>query len=202
MTTRKALNGKPYAGSPRVWSDEVENAPAATPRCGSPLHRQLIRILCTALASVAFAATAADRTVTANWTLAQDEVVDGSLIVPFGVTVDLNGHRLTAKGLHSGSAPILTDGDSVQYEQLEYVITTGGENGEYVQTTYVPGTKDRVELLVEFFDDLNHFLYSTRDNNYSNAFSCYRKSGSATRFDFGSNQGELSVSTTANGNRY
>ena len=164
--------------------------------------KRLTRMLCTAISSVACVATAADRTVSANWTLTQDETIDGSLIVPSGVTVDLNGHRLTAKGLHSGSAPILTDGDSVQYEQLEYVITTGGANGEYVQTTYVPGTKDRVELLVEFFDDLNHFLYSTRDNNYSNAFSCYRKSGAATRFDFGSNQGELKVSTTANGNRY
>ena len=164
--------------------------------------KKLARMLCTALSSVACVATAADRTVSANWTLTQDETIDGSLIVPSGVTVDINGHRLTAKGLHSGSAPILTDGDSVQYEQLEYVITTGGANGEYVQTTYVPGTKDRVELLVEFFDDLNHFLYSTRDNNYSNAFSCYRKSGAATRFDFGSNQGELKVSTTANGNRY
>ncbi|MBQ6339226.1 MAG: hypothetical protein IJI36_08785 [Kiritimatiellae bacterium] len=159
-------------------------------------------MVCTTLSSVACVATAADRTVSANWTLTQDETIDGSLIVPSGVTVDLNGHRLTAKGLHSGSAPILTDGDSVQYEQLEYVITTGGANGEYVQTTYVPGTKDRVELLVEFFDDLNHFLYSTRDNNYSNAFSCYRKSDAVTRFDFGSNQGELAVSTTANGNRY
>ena len=164
--------------------------------------KKLTRILCTALSSVACVATAADRTVSANWTLTQDETIDGSLIVPSGVTVDLNGYRLTAKGLHSGSAPILTDGDSVQYEQLEYVITTGGANGEYVQTTYVPGTKDRVELLVEFFDDLNHFLYSTRDNNYSNAFSCYRKSGAVTRFDFGSNQGDLTVSTTANGNRY
>ncbi len=162
----------------------------------------MMRLIGAGALAFSLSAAAADRTVSENWTLTQNETVDGSLIVPSGVTVDLNGFKLTAQGLHSGSAPILTDENDLQYEQLEYVITTGGANGEYVQTTYVPGTKDRVELLVEFFDDLNHFLYSTRDNNYSNAFSCYRKSGASTRFDFGSNQGDLSVSTTANGNRY
>ena len=29
MTTGKALNGKPYAGNPHVWFDEVEVALAA-----------------------------------------------------------------------------------------------------------------------------------------------------------------------------
>ena len=51
--------------------------------------KKLTRILYTALSSVACMATAADRTVSANWTLSQDETIDGSLIVPSGVTVDL-----------------------------------------------------------------------------------------------------------------
>jgi hypothetical protein len=161
--------------------------------------KKLTRILCTALSSVACVATAADRTVSANWTLTQDETIDGSLIVPSGVTVDLNGHRLTAKGLHSGSAPILTDGDSVQYEQLEYVITTGEQ---YVPTTYTPANTDRAEILVEFSDNSNGFLFSTRDKDYRNSFSCFRKSNTVTRFDLSETQKDLSISTTVNGNRY
>ena len=42
MTTRKALNGKPYAGNPHVRFDEGEVAPAATPRRGSLLYKQLM----------------------------------------------------------------------------------------------------------------------------------------------------------------
>ena len=51
--------------------------------------KKLARMLCTAISSVACVATAADRTVSANWTLSQDETIDGSLIVPSGVTVDI-----------------------------------------------------------------------------------------------------------------
>ena len=39
MATRKALNGMPYAGSPRVRFDEGEVASAATPRRGSLLYK-------------------------------------------------------------------------------------------------------------------------------------------------------------------
>ena len=38
MTTRKALNGKPYVGNPHVRVDEEAGAPAATPRRGSRLY--------------------------------------------------------------------------------------------------------------------------------------------------------------------
>ena len=41
----------------------------------------------------------ADETVTADYTLNADETVDGVLTVETGVTVDLNGHKLTVKGL-------------------------------------------------------------------------------------------------------
>ena len=159
----------------------------------------MIRLIGAGALAFSLSAAAADRTVTENWTLTQNETIDGALIVPSGVTVDLNGFKLTAQGLHSGSAPILTDGDSVQYEQLEYVITTGGQ---YVQTTYTPANTDRAEILVEFSDNSNGFLFSTRDNNYKNAFSCYRKSNAVTRFDLSETQKDLSISTEVNGNRY
>ena len=42
---------------------------------------------------------AADRTISANYALSADETVDGVLTVASGVTVDLNGHNLTVKGL-------------------------------------------------------------------------------------------------------
>ena len=152
-----------------------------------------------ALALAAFLPSyAADRTVSENWILTQDETVDGSLVIPSGVTVDLNGYKLTAQGVHSGSAPILTDDEDAEYEQLEYVITSN----RYVQTTYVPGNTDRAEMLVELPDNSNGFLFSTRDSNYKNAFSCYRLSHSQTRFDLRGEQKTLSVDTTANNNRY
>ena len=46
MTRGKALDGKPYAGNPHVRFDEGEVAPAATPRRGSLLYRQLGRGTC------------------------------------------------------------------------------------------------------------------------------------------------------------
>ena len=61
MTTRKALNGKPYAGNPHVRFDEGEVAPAAKPRRGSLLYkRETIAITAFCLLhSLAFAYTSA-----------------------------------------------------------------------------------------------------------------------------------------------
>ena len=42
---------------------------------------------------------AADRTISADYMLTADETVDGVLTVDAGATVDLNGHKLTVKGL-------------------------------------------------------------------------------------------------------
>ena len=51
-------------------------------------------IVCMALPSFA-----ADRTISSNYTLTADETVDGILTVESGVTVDLDGHKLTVGGL-------------------------------------------------------------------------------------------------------
>ena len=57
-------------------------------------------------------AQAADRTISANYTLTGDETVDGVLTVESGVTVDLNGFRLTVQGL-AGDGTITCDPDFV-----------------------------------------------------------------------------------------
>ena len=41
MTIRKALNGKPYAGSPHVRFDACDVAPSEKPRCGALLYKKI-----------------------------------------------------------------------------------------------------------------------------------------------------------------
>ena len=55
MTTGKVLNGKPYAGNPHVWFDEVEVALAAAPRRGSLLYNAKIKKVFAALLFMAAA---------------------------------------------------------------------------------------------------------------------------------------------------
>lgn len=76
-------------------------APAATSRRGSLLYEaKMIRAAVAAIcAAAALPSWAADRTISANYALSADETVDGVLTVASGVTVDLNGHNLTVKGL-------------------------------------------------------------------------------------------------------
>ena len=59
--------------------------------------RAALAAICVAM--VALPSWAADRTITSDYTLSADETVDGTLTVAPGVTVDLNGHNLTVKGL-------------------------------------------------------------------------------------------------------
>ena len=74
---------------------------------------------------MAFAAVAAgamlqshaiDNPVMADYTLNADETVDGVLTVETGVTVDLNGHKLTVKGLAG-------DGTITQAYRLDTTVT-------------------------------------------------------------------------------
>ena len=146
----------------------------STALCAAFLLKKVMLLMGVGVLALSLGVTAEDRTVTEDWTLTQDETIDGSLILPSGVTVDLNGHRLTAAGLHSGSAPILADGEGVQYEQLEYVMVTGEQN---VPTTYTPTTTDRAEMQIVFTDASSGFLFCTRDADAKNQFGCYRVSG-------------------------
>ena len=116
-TTRKALNGKPYAGNPHVRFDEGEVASAAMPRRGSLLYvarkvqcgssrvqfgRRIAFATVAICAAASLTSFAADRTISADYALTADETVDGVLTVDSGATVDLAGHNLTVKGLAGG----------------------------------------------------------------------------------------------------
>ena len=61
-------------------------------------------------AAAALPSWAADRTISANYALSADETVDGVLTVASGVTVDLNGHNLTVKGL---AGAVVSEGRSL-----------------------------------------------------------------------------------------
>ena len=63
-------------------------------------YRLAKELVASAVAAVVLSSYAADRTISANYTLTADETVDGVLTVASGVTVDLNGHNLTVKGRH------------------------------------------------------------------------------------------------------
>ena len=144
-----------------------------------------------AIAVVAASAVmAADRTVTENWTLTQDETVDGTLTVYPGATVNLNGHDLRVNGLKG--AAILTDANGAQYEQLEYIESDGTQ---YIVTDFTPAAGDRAEVQVAFTEDNKHYsgIISTRDVSGGNGFSIWRAYDSAAgyslRLDYG-NGGE------------
>jgi autotransporter-associated beta strand protein len=60
-------------------------------------------------AALSFCAAAADRTIGADYALTEDEMVDGTLFVDEGVTVNLAGHSLSVKGI-AGSGTITSEG--------------------------------------------------------------------------------------------
>ncbi|MBR4170694.1 MAG: hypothetical protein IKR48_03480, partial [Kiritimatiellae bacterium] len=67
----------------------------------SAFIRSVVLTVAFCVASLAMS-YAADRTISANYTLNADETVDGILTIADGVTVDLNGYNLTVKGLAGG----------------------------------------------------------------------------------------------------
>ena len=74
--------------------------------------RRLAASIAIVSALAASSAWATDRTISENYTLSANETVDGVLTVASGVTVDLNGHRLTVQGL-AGDGTITGDPDFV-----------------------------------------------------------------------------------------
>lgn len=142
-------------------------------------------MVCTTLSALACAVMAADRTVTENWTLTQDETVDGTLTVYPGATMNLNGHDLRVKGLKG--VTILTDGNGAKYEQLEYIESDGTQ---YIVTDYTPAAGDRAEVQFAFVEDDRKYsgIISTRDASGGNGFSIWRSYGGgvySVRLDFG-----------------
>ena len=96
-----------------------------------------------AVAASVMAAWGADHTISANYTLSSDEMVDGILTVASGVTVDLAGHKLTVEGLGTAAGTItssssggvlevnVSDGASVNNSAI---ALAGGTNLQVLKT--------------------------------------------------------------------
>ncbi len=87
--------------------------------------RATIAAICVAAALPSYAA---DRTISANYALSADETVDGVLTVASGVTVDLNGHNLTVKGL-AGDGSITAGAQDLTSPDLETNHVSWTANG-------------------------------------------------------------------------
>ena len=103
-----------------------------------------VRCTATAVAAVILAASVAfaDKTVSENLTLTQDEDWrdQGPVTISAGVTVDLNGHTLTVKGLSCAGTII---DSSATYQPLDYVQVSGHQK---VSTGYLTTDKTAIEL--------------------------------------------------------
>ena len=84
---------------------------------------------------------AADMTISTNQVLDDDLTVDGTLTVASGATVDLNGHKLSVKGL--AGAGSITDSNQ-SYELLDYIESTGAQ---HIDTDIIPGANTAVDVV-------------------------------------------------------
>ena len=146
--------------------------------------------------SSAFAqSVSGDWLVEADTNLTEDVAVDGALVVPPGVTVNLNGHELAAKSLRG--AEIFEDGSGVKYERLDYIESDGTQ---YIITDFTPAAGDRVEIQIAFTEDGGNYsgIISTRSSDGGNGFSLWRTGSNggaadlayAIRADYGTYNGE------------
>ena len=110
---------------------------------------------------------AADRTISANYALSADETVDGVLTVASGVTVDLNGHNLTVKGL-AGDGTITAGAQD---------LTSPDPNGERVWTS----TEIQAGAAVNLFN--NSYVYG--NNNDTRVLVKKTKLPLVVTYDFG-----------------
>ena len=154
--------------------------------------RAALAAICVAM--VALPSWAADRTITSDYTLSEDETVDGTLIVAPGVTVDLNGHNLTVSAL-AGGGNSLIDG---RYQVLGYLTS---DRTQYVMSDYTPMASDRVVMKFRFADNskIYQFLFCTRLDGSKQSFSMLRNNNTTTnvRIDHGGNQKSANLSLTS-----
>ena len=128
------------------------------------MNRAAIAAICMAAALPSWAA---DRTISANYALSADETVDGVLTVASGVTVDLNGHNLTVKGL-TGDGSITAGAQD---------LTSPDPNGERVWTP----TVIQAGAAINLFNN----SYSYANNNDTRVLVHKSKLPLAVTYDFG-----------------
>ena len=126
--------------------------------------RTVIAAICMATALPLWAA---DRTISANYALSADETVDGVLTVMSGVTVDLNGHNLTVKGL-AGDGTITAGAQD---------LTSPDPNGERVWTS----TEIQAGAAINLFN--NSYTYG--NNNDTRVLVKKTKLPLVVTYDFG-----------------
>ena len=124
------------------------------------------RLVASAAAAAALSAYSADRTISANYTLSADETVDGVLTIADGVTVDLNGHNLSVKGL-AGDGTITAGAQD---------LTSPDPNGERVWTP----TVIQAGAVINLFNN----SYSYANNNDTRVLVHKSKLPLAVTYDF------------------
>ena len=132
------------------------------------METKMIRAAIAAIcAAAALPSWAADRTISANYALSTDETVDGVLTVASGVTVDLNGHNLTVKGL-AGDGTITAGAQD---------LTSPDPNGERVWTS----TEIQAGAAINLFN--NSYTYG--NNNDTRVLVKKTKLPLVVTYDFG-----------------
>ena len=155
----------------------------------------------------AFAASVAlsahGRTVSANYTLTQDEdwTSDGTIMFADSPTIDLNGHNLTVAGL---SAYCITNAAGVVagYSDLAFLDTSGSQR---ILTDFKPQDSDVVYMGVKFHSGsaATQMLWCDRVNtkNTARTFTGLRYS-KKFRFDRNSSSSMTGTQHAANDNVY
>ncbi len=103
--------------------------------------RKLMAVTAICVATASSTSWAADMTISTDYVLNDDLTVDGTLTVASGATVDLNGHKLSVKGL--AGAGSITDSNQ-SYELLDYIESTGAQ---HIDTDIVSGANTAVDVV-------------------------------------------------------
>ena len=136
MKTKKALNGKPYAGNPHVRFDEGEVASAATSRRGSLLYNKnkLMTIAAVAVSAALPMAANADFTSTTNvvlngvkWTVTLDTSNNTALIGNgTGLTTSTGNAAVSGSAYPTSGGQVVTIPSFVTVDGTDYRVTTLG----------------------------------------------------------------------------
>ena len=132
--------------------------------------------ICAALAPTpSFAQTIdGDHTISADTKLTEDVTVNGQLILD-GAAIDLNGHKLTVKGV-TGQG-VITDTLNDQYalyQELTYLESTT-EGKQFIDTGYIHSTRSNVHI---------KFRHPSYPKNYT-WFSYFGGGGRDAQYSFG-----------------
>ena len=108
--------------------------------------RKLMALAAICVATASSTSWAADMTISTDQVLDDDLTVDGTLTVASGATVDLDGHKLSVKGL--AGAGSITDSNQ-SYELLDYIEATGAQR---IDTDIIPGANTAVDVVATATD--------------------------------------------------